>query len=149
MLEHFTISDRMELQDWLDLPIHEADEWSTLYRLLYECEERDRREGTAYVARVKLLMGKIRTLSTSEDAVLETGNLNKKRQRVDAEYDIEWATPGGQADAFGQAKQKFVEDIKLILGYRRRLYGNRLRRSWPNGGLQSSEFNNPPAGYRL
>lgn len=52
-LKIFTLSDRVCLQNLLDLPIESIEEYGELYSKLWQVEERDRRLKTNIAARIK------------------------------------------------------------------------------------------------
>lgn len=89
-LKIFTLSDRVCLQDLLDLPIESIEEYGELYSKLWQVEERDRRLKTNIAARIKENLDELQGLKkqiTQAQGQKEYG-VSEFEEEVQDEYKI-------------------------------------------------------------
>lgn len=126
-LSQFTIADRKNIVDALQLSSDQVENDSRLYKELETIEQRDQQlSGLNRVQQIKGLLSSIQLLQFDIADIEESASSGEgsshygiKRVTVDREYTIEYASTDGKTGALGakSAKlQELIEKLGLMLG---------------------------------
>ena len=111
-LKVFTLSDRVSLQDLLDLPIESIEEYGDIYSKLWEIEERDRRLKTNIAARIKDNLDELRSLRNqiAEAQTQKEYGVSELEEDIEDEYRIRLQYGGKKQtiDSGLKARQEFL-----------------------------------------
>lgn len=148
-LAQFTIEDRQNLVLFLDLNVNEVEDGSYLYQRLALVEDQDTRLGTNLVNQVKQRLQQLLSIDnvssvpdSSFNKLLESGNTSIESIDIEGYGSVDYGANGrdrlgysGNARSLQSLKDKLISDIKQILQMSKQVTGNRLRSTYPGGGI--------------
>jgi hypothetical protein len=144
-LNVFTITDRRNIQHYLNLPLQEIKEGSRLWRRLVEIEQLDTDEGTTIATDIQTRLGLIVSLDPVNGAnstlgtAIQSASSQAKRVNVFRRIQIDYqdTKPGqkysGKAGSIEAYVKKLVADLKRDLGFAQQIGGNTIRTVYPSG----------------
>lgn len=139
MLQKFTVQDRQNLVDLLDLSVDEIEEGSYLYRLLMQVEARDRRLGSDCYADINQDLAAAVTLRRQIRDEMLTGDQYIESRQEDGEYTVRYKSHGSALKGLEDRLKEYKKSLLRKIGWTNRADNNQLRAVWRSGDIQRQD----------